>query len=618
MAYKPENPVIVQSDHSILLEVDNPRYEAARNALSQFAELEKSPEHIHTYRITALSLWNAAAAGLTAQDVLAALEEFARFDVPLVVRQSVEQAMRRYGLVKLLPAQVAADGRPQDRGARQRRQEPGRAAATPPAGGQLVLFSEDPLVIEELARQPRLKPYILGRLDAQRLAVDGRFRGHIKQALIHVGYPVEDLVGYEPGAPLPVRLRTRTRRGLPFALRDYQREAVETFWAGGSARGGSGVVVLPCGAGKTMVGLGVMALAQTHTLILATNVTAVRQWIEEILDKTTLTEEQVGEYTGEAKQVRPVTVTTYQILTHRGPDDPDYPHFALFNRGDWGLIIYDEVHLLPADVFRITAELQARRRLGLTATLVREDGREADVFSLIGPKRYDVPWKDLEKNRWIATAECYEIRVPLAEECRMPYAVADDREKFRIAAENPAKLAVVQELVRHHRHDQVLIIGQYLDQLEKVAQALQAPLITGRTPQAERERLYEAFKAGQVKCLVVSRVANFSVDLPDANVAIQVSGTFGSRQEEAQRLGRILRPKAGDNVARFYSLVTADSREQHFAARRQRFLTEQGYHYAIFPAQAAIEQLRAHGQLQPERDGTAGGLPLAMTAVRRA
>ena len=597
---------MVQSDHSILLEVDNPHYEAARDALCQFAELEKSPEHIHTYRLSPLSLWNAAAAGLTASDVMAALERFAKFDVPLVVRQSVAEYMRRYGLVKLLPPELP---RVRDGAARQ-------AHALRDGKVRLVLFSEDRLVVEELARHPRLQPYILRRLDPQRLEVDGRFRGHIKQALIHVGYPVEDLVGYAPGAPLAVRLRQTSRRGLPFALRDYQRDAVEAFWAGGSVRGGSGVVVLPCGAGKTIVGLGVMAKAQTQTLILSTNVTAVHQWIDEILDKTTLQPDQVGEYTGEAKQIRPVTVTTYQILTHRGPDDEDYPHFALFNSRDWGLIIYDEVHLLPADVFRITAEIQARRRLGLTATLVREDGREPDVFSLIGPKRYDVPWKDLEKSRWIAAAECFEIRVPLADEVRLAYAVAEDREKFRIASENPAKLAVVEALVRHHRGDQVLVIGQYLDQLQQVAQALRAPIITGRTPNGERERLYEAFKAGQIKVLVVSRVANFAVDLPDANVAIQVSGTFGSRQEEAQRLGRILRPKAGDNVARFYSIVSADTREQHFAARRQLFLTEQGYRYAIYPAASALEQLKAGRPLHADGD-VPSNLPLALPGGRR-
>lgn len=604
MGYRPDRPVIVQSDHSVLVEVDNPNYEAARNALARFAELEKSPEHIHTYRITPLSLWNAAASGLAASQVLEMLESFSKFEIPLAVRQSVEDYMRRYGLVKLLPADAACGS-----GRTARTDRAGRRPRSAAPGGQgtngrpyLVLFGRELAIVEELAHHPRLKPYLLGRIDAHRLAVDARFRGHIKQALIYIGYPVEDLAGYVQGAPLPMRLRRVTLSGSKFALRDYQRDAVEAFWAGGSVRGGSGVVVLPCGSGKTIVGLGVMEKAQSQTLILSTNVTAVRQWIGEILDKTTLTRDDVGEYTGETKEVRPVTVTTYQILTHRRPEDEEYPHFALFNSRDWGLIIYDEVHLLPADVFRITAEIQARRRLGLTATLVREDGREPDVFSLIGPKRYDVPWRDLEKSRWIATAECFEIRVPLADEVQMAYAVAEDREKFRIASENPSKLAVVQALAAFHRDDQVLVIGQYLEQLEQIARTLKAPIITGRTPNAERERLYAAFRQGSLKLLVVSRVANFAVDLPDANVAIQVSGTFGSRQEEAQRLGRILRPKAGHNVARFYSLVSADTREQHFAARRQLFLTEQGYRYAIYPASRAMQLLRRGSGLTVEGD----------------
>lgn len=597
MTYRPENPVIVQSNHEILLEVDNPKYEEARNALARFAELEKSPEHIHTYRITPLSLWNAAASGLTAAEVLEQLDRYGKFDVPLAVSQTIEDYMGRYGLVKLLPGGTAAGARVGGRAGRltskSERRGARRLATTGPARDYLILRSHDPAIVEEIAHHPRLQPYLVERLDPNSLAVDARFRGHIKQALVHIGYPVEDLAGYVEGAPLDVALRSVTRSGRRFALRDYQHEAVETFWAGGSERGGSGVVVLPCGAGKTIVGLGVMAKVRTQTLILSTNVTAVRQWMAEILDKTTLTEDQVGEYTGEAKEIKPVTIATYQILTHRGPQDEGYPHFALFNSRDWGLIIYDEVHLLPADVFRITAEIQARRRLGLTATLIREDGREADVFSLIGPKRYDVPWRDLEKERWIATAECFEIQVPLDAAVRMSYAVAEDREKFRIASENPEKLALVRALCQYHKDDQVLIIGQYLSQLEAIAAMLKAPIITGRTPNAQREALYGAFKQGRVKCLVVSKVANFAVDLPDASVAIQVSGTFGSRQEEAQRLGRILRPKAGDNVARFYSIVTAETSEQRFAAKRQLFLTEQGYRYAIYPAARAMELLRS-------------------------
>ena len=618
MGYRPENPLIVQSNHEILLEVDNPRYEEARDALARFAELEKSPEHIHTYRITPLSLWNAAASGLSASDVLEVLERYGKFDVPLAISQAVREYMGRYGLVKLVRGgQAPPNGQAGRAGARR-----SRAGAGSRDGEFLLLTSTEPAIIEEIAHHPRLLPYLVGRVDERTLAVDGRYRGHVKQVLVHIGYPVEDLAGYVQGAPLEVSLRSVTRSGRPFALRDYQQQAVDAFWMEGSERGGNGVVVLPCGAGKTIVGIGVMARARTQTLILSTNVTAVRQWVAEILDKTTLSEEDVGEYTGEAKEIKPVTVATYQILTHRGPGDEEYPHFALFNSRDWGLIIYDEVHLLPADVFRITAEIQARRRLGLTATLIREDGRETDVFSLIGPKRFDVPWRDLEKARWIATAECFELRVPLDDSVRMSYAVAEDREKFRIASENPRKLAVVRALCRYHRDDQVLIIGQYLSQLETIASMLDAPLITGRTPNARREELYAAFKEGRIKCLVVSKVANFAVDLPDASVAIQVSGTFGSRQEEAQRLGRILRPKAGDNVARFYSIVTAPSTEQRFASKRQLFLTEQGYRYAIYSAEHAMALLEAGQGLSvdgeaPAMTGAPPGSPALLEADRQ-
>ncbi|MBE3597446.1 MAG: DEAD/DEAH box helicase [Limnochordaceae bacterium] len=608
MAYRPENPLIVQSNHELLLEVDNSRYEAARNELARFAELVKSPEHVHTYRITPLSLWNGASAGLTAQDVLETLEEFSKFDVPFGVQQSIQDTMRRYGLVKLVAPSGVRAGRAGARGRRGAGRGSGRDV------DYLVLESADRSIIEEIAHHPRLRPYLVERLDATRLAVDARWRGHVKQVLVHIGYPVEDLAGYVEGAPLSIRLRATTRAGRPFGLRDYQQEAVRAFWMEGSERGGNGVIVLPCGAGKTIVGLGVMEKASTQTLILSTNVTAVRQWKAELLDKTTLEEDQIGEYTGEAKEIRPVTIATYQILTHRGPEDTDYPHFALFNSRDWGLVIYDEVHLLPADVFRITSEIQARRRLGLTATLVREDGREADVFSLIGPKRYDVPWRDLEKSQWIATAECFEIRVPLDESLRLSYAVAEDREKFRIASENPAKLPLVKALVEHHRDQQVLVIGQYLSQLEEVARLLEAPIITGRTPNAERESLYGDFKAGRLKTLVVSKVANFAVDLPDASVAIQISGTFGSRQEEAQRLGRILRPKAGDNVARFYSVITQDTSEQRFATKRQLFLTEQGYRYAIYTGDRAMSLLSAGQELSA--DGEAVSLSFSAAGSR--
>ncbi|MGE5559597.1 MAG: DNA repair helicase XPB [Chloroflexota bacterium] len=555
---------MVQSDKTILIEVDNPRYENARDAIISFADLEKSPEYIHTYRITPLSLWNAAASGVTADEVLAALDEYGKYPLPDNVRHDIREQMGRYGKLRLV--------RDEDR---------------------LLLASADPHLITEVFHQKTVRPYLIDQVSPTALAVDPRYRGQIKQALVRLGFPAEDLAGYVSGTALSVSLVGTTRAGLPFALRQYQVKAIEAFHAGGAASGGSGVIVLPCGAGKTAIGIGAMVRLGCQTLILATNVTAVRQWIDELLDKTDLTPELVGEYSGEVKQIRPVTVTTYQILTYRHGKDEDFPHFALFNQGDWGLIIYDEVHLLPAPVFRITAEIQARRRLGLTATLVREDGREEDVFSLIGPKKYDVPWKILESQGWIATADCAEVRIDLPEQIRLEYAVAADREKFRIASVNPAKDDVVKALLRHHSGDRILIIGQYLDQLERLAADLGAELITGRVSNRDRERLYAEFRNGTRSILVVSKVANFSVDLPDANVAIQVSGTFGSRQEEAQRLGRILRPKRDGGSAHFYSLVARETKDADFAANRQRFLTEQGYRYRIL---SAAEILRLDGR----------------------
>ncbi|HLX59172.1 MAG TPA: DNA repair helicase XPB, partial [Ktedonobacteraceae bacterium] len=453
----------------------------------------------------------------------------------------------------------------------------------------------------EVIHHKRTQPYLLRQVDAHTIQVDASRRGHIKQALIHIGFPAEDLAGYSDGSPLPLQLRQEALSGKAFEPRAYQYAAAAIFYAGGAPSGGSGVVVLPCGAGKTIVGLATMADIQRATLILTPNTIAVRQWIQEIIDKTDIPPEMIGEYTGDRKEICPITVSTYQILTYRKkknrhangaeavePSEDDYPHFALFGSYDWGLIIYDEVHLLPAPVFRITAEIQARRRLGLTATLVREDGREADVFSLIGPKKYDVPWRELERQGWIATAECHEIRVNMSEDEQLNYAVAEEREKYRLAAESPAKLEVVRFLVNRHRDDQILVIGQYLDQLHILAEELQAPMITGHTTTKQREKLYEQFRLGEIKHLVVSKVANFAIDLPDANVAIQVSGTFGSRQEEAQRLGRILRPKADGGLAYFYSIVTRDSRDQEFSANRQLFLTEQGYRYIIEDAEAIL------------------------------
>ncbi len=436
-----------------------------------------------------------------------------------------------------------------------------------------------------MRRNKKLEPFILGEQGDDTIIIDPARRGHVKQALIAIGYPAEDLAGYSEGEPLPMRLRQPTASGREFALRQYQTDAVRAFYADGALSGGSGVVVLPCGAGKTIVGIGTMTAVGRSTLILTPNTVAVRQWISEILDKTDLSADQIGEYTGERKDIRPVTVTTYQMLTYRPSEDSDFPHFSLMTAHDWGLIIYDEVHLLPAPIFRVTAEIQARRRLGLTATLVREDGRESDVFGLIGPKKFDVPWRELEKQGWIATAECHEIRLSLNEADRMAYALTDDREKYRVAAENPRKVEIVRALIERHANDQVLIIGQYLDQLKQLAALLDAPLLTGRTPNAQRQKLYDDFRSGAIKRLVVSKVANFAIDLPDANVAIQVSGTFGSRQEEAKRLGRLLRPKSDGSIAYFYTVVTRDTRDQDFAANRQLFLTEQGYKYLIEDAE---------------------------------
>lgn len=559
MTFDPTNPLIVQSDRTVLLETASPKFEEARDALSLFAELVKSPEHIHTYRISALSLWNAAALGMTPEQVKESLFQYSKYAVPDNLLVDISEFMGRYGRLKL------------------RKEEDGE---------DLYLFSEDIPLLIEISRQRKIQKYLAGQPDGQYLRVLPDARGALKHALIQLGYPVEDLAGYVEGDPLDVGLRDEMISGGDFALRDYQQEAVGAFWAGGSIYGGSGVVVLPCGAGKTVVAIGSMDAVKSHTLILTTNVTALRQWRDEILDKTTLTPDQIGEYSGHVKEIKEVTITTYQILTYRKKKDAPFEHFELFNEKNWGLIIYDEVHLLPAPVFRAVANIQSRRRLGLTATLVREDGCEEEVFSLIGPKKYDVPWRVLEKRGFIASASCAEIRIPFRDDdVRLEYAVAELRDKHRIASTNPAKLDVVRDLLKDHQEDQVLIIGQYLDQLDALAEMSGAPIITGRTPQKEREKLYEQFRTREARILVVSKVANFAVDLPDANVAIQVSGTFGSRQEEAQRLGRILRPKKESNEAKFYSVVTRDSVEQDYANKRQLFLTEQGYRYDVIIAE---------------------------------
>jgi DNA excision repair protein ERCC-3 len=552
MNYDSANPLIVQGDRSILVEVDNPRYAEARDALAPFAELEKSPEHIHTYRLTDLSLWNAAAAGMSADDMVAVLRQYSKFPLPTNLAADIAERVSRYGRVRLERAD-----------------------------DKLKLVCADGPLLEELARQPKVRDYLGERLDAVSFLVDPALRGVLKQALITVGYPAEDLAGYTEGAALALTLRSLARSGLPFHVRDYQRDAADIFYAGGDVRGGSGVIVLPCGAGKTIVGIAALALMQRSALVLTTSITAVKQWHREILDKTDLADDEIAEYTGESKDIGPVTLATYQILTYRPDKKEEFPHFKLFDQRDWGLVIYDEVHLLPAPVFRVTAQIQARRRLGLTATLVREDGREADVFSLIGPKKYDVPWRELESRGWIAEANCTEVRVALPEALRMDYAVAEWRNKYRIASENPAKDEVVARLLERYRGKRVLIIGQYLKQLRQLRKRFGFPLITGATASAEREDLYDKFRRGELRYLILSKVGNFALDLPDANVLIQVSGTFGSRQEEAQRLGRILRPKAGGEVAHFYTLVTRDTRELDFAHHRQLFLTEQGYSYNI-------------------------------------
>lgn len=547
-----QNPLIVQSDRSVLLEADHPQYEDARDVLARFAELEKSPEHIHTYRISPLSLWNAAASGLDAETILDMLNRLSKYEVPQNISREITEFITRYGQIRLIKRD-----------------------------DKLILETDDPVLMAEVSGLPSVNKFLIGKIDGRSVFVGDRFRGHIKQALIKVGFPVEDLAGYVTGTPLAFQLRESTQDGLPFSLRDYQSDSVRAFHMNGALRGGNGVIVLPCGAGKTVVAIGAMAALQCQTLILSANTVALRQWRDELLDKTTLTSDDIGEYSGVVKEIKPVTLATYQILTYRKSKTDEFKHFDLFNREGWGLIIYDEVHLLPAPVFRFTSEIQARRRLGLTATLIREDGRESDVFSLIGPKRYDMPWKLLERQGWIAEAYCREIRIDLPEERRMPYAVANRREKFRIASENDRKADMIRLLLAQHPTDQILIIGQYLKQIKEVAAIFNLPIITGSTPIQTRIELYAKFRSGEIKRLVVSKVANFAIDLPDANVAIQISGTFGSRQEEAQRLGRILRPKVDGSSAIFYSIITRNTLDQDYAVNRQLFLTEQGYQYTI-------------------------------------
>jgi DNA excision repair protein ERCC-3 len=543
-------PLIVQSDSTLLLDVHNSGFEEARGDIGGFAELEKSPEHIHTYRITPLSLWNAAAAGMTADAIVDTLRRHSRFPVPENIVYTISDTISRFGKLVLHETEDPE---------------------------VLLLSVSDSAIQAELDANRRIAKYVE--------PVEAGFhvrlydRGTIKQELIRLGYPVKDEAPLVDGDPLEFELVDRTADGRTFQVRDYQREAAEAFLGNRRPGTGFGAVVLPCGAGKTIVGMAVMDMLKTNTLILTTNVAAVHQWIDELRDKSLVDPEMVGEYSGDRKDIRPVTIATYQILVWRPDREGPFPHFRLFKERRWGLIIYDEVHLLPAPVFRVTAEIQALRRLGLTATLVREDGREEDVFSLVGPKRHDVPWKELEAKGWIAEAICYEIRVDLPDSKKIAYATADRRQKFRIASENPLKGTIVRQVIDNHREDAIMVIGQYLSQLKEIAQALEAPIITGKTPNPERERIYAAFRRGDVRVIVVSKVANFAIDLPDASVAIQVSGTFGSRQEEAQRLGRILRPKQKNSY--FYSVVSRYTTEEGFAANRQKFLTEQGYKYHI-------------------------------------
>ncbi|WP_456285972.1 DEAD/DEAH box helicase [Microbacterium sp. JZ70] len=540
-----DGPLIVQSDRTVLLEVAHPDAEAARHELAVFAELERAPEHIHTYRVTRLGLWNARAAGHTADDMLQTLDRWSRFPVPPSVSTDIRETVNRYG----------------------------RLVIDRDDEGRLRLVSQDEAVITEVSRNKRIQPLLVEHPTPDSYIVDAWARGHIKQELLKIGWPAEDRAGYTPGTPHPIALAEDG-----WALRPYQRLAVDTF-----REDGSGVVVLPCGAGKTLVGAGAMAATGTTTLILVTNTVSARQWRDELLRRTTLTPEEIGEYSGQSKEIKPVTIATYQILTSKRKGE--YAHLSLLDALDWGLIVYDEVHLLPAPVFKLTADLQARRRLGLTATLVREDGREGDVFSLIGPKRFDAPWKEIEAQGYISPAACYEVRIDLPASERLEYAAAADDERYRLAATAPAKIDAVRRILAHHPDEQVLVIGQYLDQLDELSEALDAPKITGATPVDERERLFSAFREGSLKLLVVSKVANFSVDLPEASVAIQVSGSFGSRQEEAQRLGRLLRPKQTDHTASFYTLIARDTVDQDFAQNRQRFLAEQGYSYTILDAE---------------------------------
>lgn len=600
-----ENPLIVQGDRSILMDVHSPLAEECRNSLIPFAELERSPEHLHTYRLTPLSLWNATSAGFTFEDAIEVLRKYSRYDVPQAVEVWIEETASRFGKIRILevPESLKSNFFEPNMNLKTQKSELDTKVSGPaevtglakvnsqseeinpnvvPKDEYLILKVESIPIFKQIQSIASLKKYLFP-INSEEIENAFFFlltdRGTIKQKLLEFGWPVKDEVQLIEGEPLDINLRTQTLSGKEMVVRDYQVEAAKSIVGNKGPGTGFGTIVLPCGAGKTIVGLQILSMLKTSTLIVTTNITSVHQWIEELVDKTDISRDMIAEYTGESKTIKPITVATYQILTWRPDKEGPYPHFGLFRERPWGLIIYDEVHMLPAPVFRVVAELQAVRRVGLTATLVREDGCQGYVFSLVGPKRYDVPWKELETTGWIAKAECVEVRLDLSEEKELEYAVAQAREKHRIASENPLKIQIVKELVNKFTEDKILIIGQYLNQLNEIAKLLNVPIITGKTPNSVRDQIYSDFKTGKIKVLVVSKVANFAVDLPDASMAIQISGTFGSRQEEAQRLGRILRPK--ERISRFFTLITRGTVEEEFGSNRQKFLAEQGYSYRI-------------------------------------
>lgn len=588
-----ENPLIVQGDRSLLLDVHAPKADECRNALIPFAELEKSPEHLHTYKLSPLSLWNAASAGFTSQDAIDVLNKYARYDVPQSIVMWINEISGRFGKLKLIEGpEVKVPVEPSKIVKESEKQNKESEKSDFIIEKYLYLVADSIPVYKEIGANPSVKKIFLKNELDETIIENGNQktpelgfllkltdRGTVKQLLLQAGWPVKDEVSLADGEPLAVNLRSETLTGKKLEIREYQKNSAKALVGDKGPGTGFGTIVLPCGAGKTIVGMTIMDMLKTSTLIITTNISAVHQWIDELLDKTDLTADQIAEYSGENKEIKPVTVATYQVLTWRPAKDGPYPHFSIFHERPWGLIIYDEVHMLPAPVFRVVAELQAVRRVGLTATLVREDGCEGYVFSLVGPKRYDVPWKELERDHWIATAECVEVRVDLPLASEIDYAVANSREKHRISSENPDKLPVVKKIIEKYKDDKILVIGQYLSQLEEIAKILNVPIITGKTPNVQRDLIYKNFRSGKIRVLVVSKVANFAIDLPDASIAIQISGTFGSRQEEAQRLGRILRPK--ERESKFFSLITRNTVEEEFGSKRQKFLAEQGYAYRI-------------------------------------